>query len=289
MSAPDTQLQALIERAASGDVRARAALIDHACERFLRLTRKMFHDGFAKLRRWEQTDDVFQAAMLRLHAALVAVRVESVRHFLNLGAVMIRRTLLDCVELTSTSGVICVEMMHAFDRAGARFVEVTTEYVPFFQWDTHGKGHETVAKMHAEIDRPIARLIRDLAAGGDMDREMERLPSEAELRIILDRSQSRGLFSFRRLLWFENVFQFGQLRVVDEERAACISEHRRVCPLMATCVRVRHDHGGQPRCGRLGDRRTRPDRGPGAAPGRAGLRDRGPGPLPADGARAHGG
>jgi hypothetical protein len=45
---------------------------------------------------------------------------------------------------------------------GARFVEVTTEYVPFFQWDTHGKGHETVAKMHAEIDRPIARLIRDL-------------------------------------------------------------------------------------------------------------------------------
>ncbi|MFM8271428.1 MAG: RNA polymerase sigma factor, partial [Gemmata sp.] len=98
MSAPDTQLQALIERATSGDARARAALIDHACERFLRLTRKMFHDGFAKLRRWEQTDDVFQAAMLRLHAALVAVRVESVRHFLNLGAVMIRRTLLDLAK-----------------------------------------------------------------------------------------------------------------------------------------------------------------------------------------------
>jgi glycosyltransferase involved in cell wall biosynthesis len=28
------------------------------------------------------------------------------------------------VELTSTSGVICVEMMHAFDRVGVRFVEV---------------------------------------------------------------------------------------------------------------------------------------------------------------------
>jgi glycosyltransferase involved in cell wall biosynthesis len=28
------------------------------------------------------------------------------------------------VELTSTSGVICVEMMHAFDRIGVRFVEV---------------------------------------------------------------------------------------------------------------------------------------------------------------------
>jgi glycosyltransferase involved in cell wall biosynthesis len=37
---------------------------------------------------------------------------------------LIRRTLLDRVELTSTSGVICVEMMRKFERAGASFVEV---------------------------------------------------------------------------------------------------------------------------------------------------------------------
>jgi glycosyltransferase involved in cell wall biosynthesis len=37
---------------------------------------------------------------------------------------LIRRSLLDRVELTSTSGVICVEMMCKFERAGARFVEV---------------------------------------------------------------------------------------------------------------------------------------------------------------------
>ncbi|MEN9652415.1 MAG: hypothetical protein RL303_135 [Verrucomicrobiota bacterium] len=61
---------------------------------------------------------------------------------------------------------------------GARFVEVTTEYVPFFQWDTHGKGHETVAKMHAQIDRPIARLIRDLEARGLLDRTLVVIASE---------------------------------------------------------------------------------------------------------------
>jgi uncharacterized protein (DUF1501 family) len=61
---------------------------------------------------------------------------------------------------------------------GARFVEVTTEYVPFFQWDTHGKGHETVAKLHAEIDRPIARLIRDLEARGLLDRTLVIIASE---------------------------------------------------------------------------------------------------------------
>jgi len=37
---------------------------------------------------------------------------------------LIRRTLLDRVELTSTTGTICVEMMRKFTQAGAQFVEV---------------------------------------------------------------------------------------------------------------------------------------------------------------------
>jgi len=57
----------------------------------------MFH-GHGNLRRWEQTDDVFQAAMLRLHTALNDVKIESVLHFFNLAAVMIRRTLLDLAK-----------------------------------------------------------------------------------------------------------------------------------------------------------------------------------------------
>jgi glycosyltransferase involved in cell wall biosynthesis len=37
---------------------------------------------------------------------------------------LMRSTLLDRIELTSTSGVICVEMMRKFEQAEARFVEV---------------------------------------------------------------------------------------------------------------------------------------------------------------------
>jgi len=37
---------------------------------------------------------------------------------------MFRRQLIVDRPLTSTTGVICVEMMRSFDRAGARFVEV---------------------------------------------------------------------------------------------------------------------------------------------------------------------
>lgn len=62
--------------------------------------------------------------------------------------------------------------------SGARFVEVTTEYVPFLHWDTHANGHETVARMHREIDSPIAQLILDLEARGLLDRTLVVIASE---------------------------------------------------------------------------------------------------------------
>jgi hypothetical protein len=62
--------------------------------------------------------------------------------------------------------------------AGVRFVEVTTEYVPFLYWDTHKDGHETVAGLHKEIDRPIATLIRDLEERGLLDRTLVVIASE---------------------------------------------------------------------------------------------------------------
>ncbi|MCA9195032.1 MAG: DUF1501 domain-containing protein, partial [Planctomycetales bacterium] len=62
--------------------------------------------------------------------------------------------------------------------AGARFVEVTTEYVPFLHWDTHVNGHETAERMHAEIDRPIAQLVLDLESRGLLDRTLIVIASE---------------------------------------------------------------------------------------------------------------
>lgn len=93
----DTQLQNLIDLANSGDPKARSLLLDHACDRLLRLTRKMFRN-YPTLRRWEATDDVFQGALIRLHRALGSVDVRSVRHFFNLAGTQIRRELLDLVR-----------------------------------------------------------------------------------------------------------------------------------------------------------------------------------------------
>ncbi len=62
--------------------------------------------------------------------------------------------------------------------AGSRFVEVTTEYVPFLHWDTHANGHETLVRMHSEMDQPIARLILDLESRGLLDRTLVVIASE---------------------------------------------------------------------------------------------------------------
>jgi hypothetical protein len=61
---------------------------------------------------------------------------------------------------------------------GARFIEVTTEYVPFLGWDTHDNGHTRLAELKRQIDAPIAQLVRDLEARGLLDRTLIVLASE---------------------------------------------------------------------------------------------------------------
>ncbi len=69
---------------------------------------------------------------------------------------------------------------------GARFVEVTTEYVPFLHWDTHASGHDTVARLHEEIDRPIAQLVLDLEERGLLDRTLVIIASEFSRDAIME-------------------------------------------------------------------------------------------------------
>ena len=70
--------------------------------------------------------------------------------------------------------------------AGARFIEVTTEYVPFLHWDTHENGHATAARMKQEIDRPIARLILDLEQRALLDRTLVVIASEFSRDMMIE-------------------------------------------------------------------------------------------------------
>jgi hypothetical protein len=62
--------------------------------------------------------------------------------------------------------------------AGARYVEVTTEYIPFRYWDSHQDGHERAVMMKKTIDAPVAQLISDLDERGLLKRTLVVLASE---------------------------------------------------------------------------------------------------------------
>jgi hypothetical protein len=61
---------------------------------------------------------------------------------------------------------------------GARFIEVSTEYIPFLNWDTHENGHSRAAAMKQTIDAPVAQLVLDLEERGLLNRTLIVLASE---------------------------------------------------------------------------------------------------------------
>jgi RNA polymerase sigma-70 factor (ECF subfamily) len=88
------QLQALLDRLNAGDDTARAQLLERSLERFRKLTRKYFSKT-SRLRRRDETDDVVNKAMIRLHKALTQIHPSSVKTYEGLATRHIRWVLHD--------------------------------------------------------------------------------------------------------------------------------------------------------------------------------------------------
>jgi len=78
---------------------------------------------------------------------------------------------------TGRFGLGCL-LARRLAEVGARFIEVTTEYVPFLHWDTHENGHTRLTDLKKTIDGPIAQLVLDLEARGLLNRTLIVLASE---------------------------------------------------------------------------------------------------------------
>ena len=70
--------------------------------------------------------------------------------------------------------------------AGARFIEVTTEYIPFLNWDTHENGHRRIIASKQTIDAPVAQLVLDLEARGLLDRTLIVIASEFSRDMMIE-------------------------------------------------------------------------------------------------------
>jgi len=75
--------------------------------------------------------------------------------------------------------------------AGARYIEVTTEYIPFLNWDTHENGHTRAAAMKQQIDGPVAQLVLDLEERGLLNRTLIVLASEFSRDLLIEGKPDR--------------------------------------------------------------------------------------------------
>ena len=109
------EIAACLDRLASGDLAARDRIIEVSSERLRTLARRMLAK-FPSVRRWDDTDDVFQNAAMRLHRALGEVQPESPRAIMALAATQLHRELIDLAR--RHSGPMSFAANHATNAPG---------------------------------------------------------------------------------------------------------------------------------------------------------------------------
>jgi RNA polymerase sigma factor (sigma-70 family) len=147
--ASDDELEKLIDLVNQGDEKALECLLERSFDRLLKRTRKMLSQ-FPALRRWEETDDVHVAVMVRLHKALKAVKPQSARHFFNLATQHIKWELLSLQR----------------SYYGPRGI---------------GKNHHTDQQPPDESGGSLARLpdpVEDMSRWEDLHEAIEQLPED---------------------------------------------------------------------------------------------------------------
>ena len=104
---------------------------------------------------------------------------------------------------------------------GARYIEVTTEYIPFLNWDTHENGHTRLVNMKKMIDAPIAQLVLDLEERGLLDRTLIVLASEFSRDMMIEGREKSPLRTQARVPdTIEDLKYYGMHRHFTE--AGCV-------------------------------------------------------------------
>ena len=93
-------------------------------------------------------------------------------------------------QMVGRFGLGCL-LARRLAEVGARYIEVTTEYIPFLNWDTHENGHSRLVAMKKQIDAPIAQLVLDLEARGLLNRTLIVLASEFSRDAMIEGAPDR--------------------------------------------------------------------------------------------------
>ena len=152
-------LHQLVGRIQAGDDDAFAPLLRYTTQRLETLAQHMLR-GYPALKRWVETDDVLQNAYVRLMRALREARLDSVRHFMALAALQIRRELIDLTRrYHGPAGLAANHESHAGDSSGARvtpdITDLSHEPSTLAQWS---ELHEQIGTL-PDQQREVIDLI----------------------------------------------------------------------------------------------------------------------------------
>jgi RNA polymerase sigma factor (sigma-70 family) len=157
------RLACCLERLAAGDKSARDEILE-ICDQRMRVLSHRLLGKFAKVRRWDNTDDVAQNAAIRLHRALADTVPASPRGLMGLMAVQIQRELIDLARKHSgphswasnhdtNAGQIGRDGVCRVDEAEA--TDSANETIPLERWEEF---HEVIEKLPGDLQE-VFRMV----------------------------------------------------------------------------------------------------------------------------------
>lgn len=178
----DADVAQLIDSLKAGNLAARESLINLTLDRLRFLTRKIFHANFDRIRRWEETDDVFNTVILKLNKSLETNPPENSQHFYSTASTIIRNTLTDLsrryygpqgrASLHSTKVGVANDPDSSLE---VEQLDVTHEAVSILDW---GDFHEQVGKLPAELQETFELVFYHGFSIDDVARHMNKSPRQ---------------------------------------------------------------------------------------------------------------
>jgi RNA polymerase sigma factor (sigma-70 family) len=167
----DEVLAGCLERLAKGDDSAREEILELGNERLRELSSRLL-GKFAKVKRWDSTDDVAQNAAMRLYRALGETVPDSPRGLMGLMATQIQRELIDLAR--KHAGPMSYAQNHDtnFAREGTNsgvfFIDDAEdagdghdEELPLERWESFHRAVENLPEEHREVFKLVWYLGAD--------------------------------------------------------------------------------------------------------------------------------
>lgn len=185
-----THLQLLLDQYLADEPHAFDELIQYVSRRLRSLAKKMLA-RYPHVRRWEETDDVMQTALLRLHRSLSEVRPESKRAFFGLAATQMRRTLIDLARhyygangLGKNYKSVAGEQTESFGDPMQRVAANQDKPDNLARWSDF---HEAIDKLDEE-EKEVISLVW---YGGMLQKEVAELLEVSERTVIRRMNRAR--------------------------------------------------------------------------------------------------